>query len=101
MHYAIAVLPIAVTTLGTSVWAYQDVIVSAGGRLVGTVALEGAVPKPKGYNVIILPADFRWPRVATAPAFQSGSSRTVPRRGGKNPAAVERIGPRDRGIFLN
>jgi hypothetical protein len=26
MHYAISVLLIAVTTLGTSVWAYEDII---------------------------------------------------------------------------
>lgn len=77
------------------------------GVLVDTVALEGAVPKPAGYNVIALSdqiycgGDLRGPGVAAAPVLQSGSGQAVPRHGGKNPAAGDRIGPRDHGIFLN
>ncbi len=55
MFYAIFVVLIAVTTLGTSVWAYEDVAVPDGGLLAGTVTLEGVVPKPKGYNLTTLP----------------------------------------------
>lgn len=77
------------------------------GVLVDTVALEGAVPKPTGYNVIALSdqiywgKDLRGPGVAAAPVLQSGSGQAVPRHGRKNPAAGDRIGPRDHGIFLN
>jgi hypothetical protein len=64
MHYAITVLLIVLTTFGTSVWAYEDVIVSAGGTLVGTVTLEGAVPKRKGYNLITLPDQIYCGRIS-------------------------------------
>jgi hypothetical protein len=64
MHYAISVLLIAMTTFGTPVWAYEDVIVSDGGGLVGTVTLEGAVPKPKGYNLITLPDQIYCGRIS-------------------------------------
>ena len=64
MHYAISVLLIAMTTFGTPVWAYEDVIVSDGGALVGTVTLEGAVPKPKGYNLITLPDQIYCGRIS-------------------------------------
>jgi hypothetical protein len=35
--------------------AYEEITVSDGGTLTGTVVLEGQVPKPKGYNLITLP----------------------------------------------
>ena len=64
MHYAISVLLIAVTTLGASAWAYEDVIVSDGGTLVGSVTLEGKVPRPKGYNLITLPDQIYCGRIS-------------------------------------
>lgn len=109
MHYAMAVLPIAVTSLAASACAYQDVVVSAGGRLVGTVALEKRCSaKADGLqrdrtvgSDLLRGEDLRGPGVAAAPVLQSGSGQAVPRHGGKNPAAGDRIGPRDHGIFLN
>ncbi len=35
--------------------AYEEVTVSEGGTLTGTVTLVGQVPKPKGYNLTTLP----------------------------------------------
>jgi len=35
--------------------AYEEITVTDGGTLTGTVVLEGQVPKPKGYNLITLP----------------------------------------------
>jgi hypothetical protein len=40
MHYAVSLLLIAVTTLGASAWAYEDVIVSDGGTLVDIVTYK-------------------------------------------------------------
>jgi hypothetical protein len=40
---------------GTTAWAYEEIQVSDGGTLTGTVKLEGQVPKPKGYNLMTLP----------------------------------------------
>ncbi|MBI5855434.1 MAG: carboxypeptidase regulatory-like domain-containing protein [Nitrospirae bacterium] len=36
-------------------WAYEEIAVSDGGSLVGTVVLDGKVPNPKGYNLTTLP----------------------------------------------
>ncbi|HEU4684380.1 MAG TPA: carboxypeptidase regulatory-like domain-containing protein, partial [Nitrospira sp.] len=36
-------------------YAYQEMTVSDGGTITGTVTFEGAVPKPKGYNLTTLP----------------------------------------------
>ena len=35
--------------------AYEEVVVTDGGTLVGTVTLQGTVPSPKGYNLTTLP----------------------------------------------
>jgi hypothetical protein len=35
--------------------AYEEVTVTDGGTLTGTVTLTGKVPKPKGYNLTIMP----------------------------------------------
>lgn len=39
----------------TPVFAYEEAAVTDGGTLTGQVTLEGAVPKPKGYNLTTLP----------------------------------------------
>jgi len=40
---------------GATAWAYEEIQLSDGGTLTGTVKLEGTVPKPKGYNLTTLP----------------------------------------------
>lgn len=35
--------------------SYEEIIVSDGGRLTGTVTLSGELPKPKGYNLVTFP----------------------------------------------
>ena len=35
--------------------AYEEIVVTDGGTLVGTVTLQGKVPSPKGYNLTTLP----------------------------------------------
>jgi hypothetical protein len=35
--------------------AYEEMAVPDGSTLIGTVTLEGAVPRPKGYNLVTLP----------------------------------------------
>ena len=42
-------LPITVSS------AYEEVPVSNGGTLSGTITLDGEVPKPKGYNLVTFP----------------------------------------------
>ena len=44
--------------------AYEAVRVSDGGTLTGTVKLDGAVPKPKGYNLTTLPDPFYCGRIS-------------------------------------
>ncbi len=49
---------------GAMAWAYEEVQVSDGGTVTGTVKLEGIVPKPKGYNLTTLPDPFYCGRIS-------------------------------------
>ena len=44
--------------------AYQEMTVSDGGTITGTVKLDGLVPKPKGYNLTTLPDQFYCGRIS-------------------------------------
>jgi hypothetical protein len=50
--------------LGPSAHAYQEIGVTEGGTVTGSVRLEGAVPKPKGYNLTTLPDPFYCGRIS-------------------------------------
>ena len=50
--------------LGSPALAYEEIAVSEGGTLKGTVTLEGTVPKPKGYNLTTLPDPFYCGRIS-------------------------------------
>jgi hypothetical protein len=55
MRFLLAVIVAVMTAMSSSTWAYEESSVTDGGQLVGTVALDGQVPRPKGYNLITLP----------------------------------------------
>ena len=44
-----------VADMGQPAWAYEEVTVTNGGTLAGTVMLAGEIPKPKGYNLVTFP----------------------------------------------
>ena len=50
--------------LGSPALAYEEITVSEGGTLMGTVKLEGKVPKPKGYNLVTLPDQYYCGRIS-------------------------------------
>jgi hypothetical protein len=50
--------------VGSPAFAYEEITVSEGGTLTGTVKLEGTVPKPKGYNLTTLPDPFYCGRIS-------------------------------------
>jgi hypothetical protein len=39
----------------STAWGYEELVVTDGGTLSGTVILDGQVPHPKGYNLTTLP----------------------------------------------
>lgn len=51
-------------SLSGHVSAYQEISVSDGGSIMGTVYLGGQVPKPKGYNLTTLPDPFYCGRIS-------------------------------------
>ncbi len=55
MHYVITAAMLAAIGFGGPAWAYEEIAVTDGGSLSGTLSLEGQVPRPKGYNLITLP----------------------------------------------
>ncbi len=65
MRHVLLIAMIGVATgVGSSAWSYDETIVRDGGRVVGTVTLDGQVPKPKGYNLTTLPDPFYCGRIS-------------------------------------
>ncbi|WP_447976963.1 carboxypeptidase-like regulatory domain-containing protein [Candidatus Nitrospira bockiana] len=46
---------LAIAAISEPVHAYEETTVTDGGALTGTITLTGAVPKPKGYNLVTFP----------------------------------------------
>ncbi|MCC8985311.1 MAG: carboxypeptidase regulatory-like domain-containing protein, partial [Nitrospira sp.] len=46
-------------------WAYEEVTVTDGGRITGTVTMTGGKPTPKGYNLITFPDPVYCGRIST------------------------------------
>jgi hypothetical protein len=80
MRYAMTVALLAAIGLGAPAWGYEEITVTEGGSLVGTVTLDGHVPKPKGYNLTTLPDQFYCGRISDGQGwrilqpFQVGSA---------------------------
>ena len=55
---------LALLSLSCPALAYQEMMVSNGGTIIGTVKLDGLVPKPKGYNLTTLPDQFYCGRIS-------------------------------------
>lgn len=55
---------LAIILLSGQAVAYEEISVSEGGTIVGTVSLQGQVPKPKGYNLTTLPDAFYCGRIS-------------------------------------
>src|SRR5678809_911745 len=64
MHLVITVAILAAIGLGMPAWAYEEIAVTDGGSLTGTLFLEGQVPRPKGYNLITLPDQVYCARIS-------------------------------------
>ncbi|MGA6829293.1 carboxypeptidase regulatory-like domain-containing protein, partial [Nitrospira sp. NS4] len=64
MRYVLAAIVAVIIGMGSSAWAYEEIAVSEGGTLTGTVKLDGTVPKPKGYNLTTLPDPFYCGRIS-------------------------------------
>ena len=60
----IFVMGLIAACLGSPAWAYEETTVSDGGTLTGIVRLQGAVPKPKGYNLVTLPDQYYCGRIS-------------------------------------
>ena len=60
--FALLILHFAFTSLPA--WAYEEGMVTDGGTVMGTVTLDGSVPKPKGYNLVTLPDQYYCGRIS-------------------------------------
>jgi hypothetical protein len=45
-------------------FGYEEILVTDGGTVYGTVSLVGEVPKPKGYNLVTLPDQYYCGRIS-------------------------------------
>jgi hypothetical protein len=55
---------LVVLSICASAYGYEETTVTEGGTLVGSVKLDGAVPKPKGYNLMTLPDQYYCGRIS-------------------------------------
>jgi hypothetical protein len=60
----LAVLVAPFAFIDQPAWAYEEIKVTDGGTVKGSVKLEGKVPKPKGYNLVTLPDQFYCGRIS-------------------------------------
>jgi hypothetical protein len=63
MTRIVAAAAVALSMTGPA-FSYEEMTVSDGGTLMGTVKLEGQVPKPKGYNLVTLPDQYYCGRIS-------------------------------------
>lgn len=64
MRLLLALIVASFSAISSPAFAYQEMTVSEGGTLTGTVKLDGIVPKPKGYNLVTLPDPFYCGRIS-------------------------------------
>jgi len=64
MLLPLSALLLITIVFGRPAHAYQEIAVTEGGTLTGSVRLEGPVPKPKGYNLTTLPDPFYCGRIS-------------------------------------
>ena len=64
MRYSVAVLLLLLGGYDLAAWAYEEMTVTNGGALTGTIILEGKIPKPKGYNLTTLPDQIYCGRIS-------------------------------------
>ncbi|HXH86058.1 MAG TPA: carboxypeptidase-like regulatory domain-containing protein [Nitrospira sp.] len=64
MRFLFAVFLAVFSGISSPAWSYEEIQVTDGGTLTGTVTLDGQVPKPKGYNLITLPDQFYCGRIS-------------------------------------
>lgn len=62
--HIVAALLLSVPFTHVSAWGYEEVTVTDGGTLSGTVTMVGEVPKPKGYNLTTLPDQIYCGRIS-------------------------------------
>ena len=64
MRYLVSAMISIMMGVGSSAWSYEEVAVTDGGHVEGMITLEGQVPKPKGYNLTMLPDQIYCGRIS-------------------------------------
>ncbi|WP_447973408.1 carboxypeptidase-like regulatory domain-containing protein [Nitrospira sp. Kam-Ns4a] len=72
----------------TAAAAYDVVEVKAGGTVTGRISLEGSVPKPKGYNLVIYPDPQYCGRISNGKGWRLLYDFVVDKTGGLQDAVV-------------
>jgi hypothetical protein len=74
--------------LGGTVAAYDVIAVEHGGTVSGRISLEGPVPKPKGYNLVVYPDPEYCGRISNGGGWRLLYDFVVGRQGGLKDAVV-------------
>src|SRR5581483_2896171 len=68
--------------------AYEEVTVTDGGTITGTVTLSGGKPTPKGFNLITFPDPVYCGRISTGTGWRLLEEFTIALDGGLKDAVV-------------
>ncbi len=60
----------AVSVCWSPLWAYEEIAVTDGGTIKGTVTMTGGKPTPKGYNLITFPDPVYCGRISTGTGWR-------------------------------
>ncbi|CAE6743531.1 MAG: carboxypeptidase regulatory-like domain-containing protein [Nitrospira sp.] len=60
----------ALSIFSSSSWAYEEITVTDGGSITGTVMMTGGKPTPKGYNLITYPDPVYCGRISTGTGWR-------------------------------
>ena len=90
LHAAVigAVILCCLVFSGTFVWSYDAIEVPHGGTIEGTVELKGAIPEPKGFNLITFPDPVYCGRISNGSGWRLLHDFVVSPQGGLQDAIV-------------
>jgi len=61
---------ILILLLGWPVWAYEEIPVTNGGTLTGTITLTGSSPRPMAFNLATIPDPVYCGRISTGTGWR-------------------------------
>lgn len=70
MRYPMATVCLAMASLASPAWSYEEITVTDGGTIAGKVTMVGGKPVPKGFNLVTFPDPVYCGRISTGTGWR-------------------------------